>query len=220
MKGKRLTIAPGNKYGRLTIIKETDLKNKSRWFICKCECGTIKEFKLSQMMRTTNPSRSCGCYRKDICVQRNTKHNLSRTDIYHIWQAMIERCVKREDPRFKWYGGRGINVCQEWEINFLSFYNWAINSGYKKGLTIERIDNNGDYNPVNCKWATQTEQNRNKRSNHFITYNGEKLCLQDWANRIGICGSTLSKRLKKWGINRALTTPPSKIDQHGTKSIR
>ena len=216
----RITIKPGDKYGRLTLIKEVEKRNNTRWFLCKCDCGTIREFRLASMRRKYNPSTSCGCYKNEIFIARNISHNLSRSLIYNVWQAMIQRCCNANNKRFKDYGGRGISVCQEW-IAFPSFCKWAFEGGYKKGLTIDRINNDGNYELSNCKWSTDAEQSRNNRHTKLITFNGITLCKNDWASKIGINSMTLSKRLKRWPLEKALTEPPSAKNQHyAPRSIR
>ena len=110
---------------------------------------------------------------------------------------MKERCNNKNNKSYKNYGGRGIKVCKEWSENFMSFYNWSINNGYKEGLTIDRINNDGNYEPSNCRWITRKEQNRNYRKNHLLTYKGETLCLADIADKYGINRGTLLYRLKK-----------------------
>jgi hypothetical protein len=121
-------------------------------------------------------------------------HGLSNTDIYVIWCAMRRRCNSNHDKRYARYGARGIAVCAEWD-DFSSFYNWAMLHGYRKGLSIDRIDNDGNYNPKNCRWVTISEQNRNYSRNHKITFNGETLCLKDMAEKYGINRATVLYRI-------------------------
>jgi hypothetical protein len=216
---KRLEIKKGDRYGRLTIIKEVSKRNNTRWFLCACDCGTVKPFCLAAMRRKDNPSMSCGCYKDEIFITRNTSHRLSRSPIYNVWQAMIQRCTNPKNKSFNNYGARGITVCQDW-FSFSCFCKWAFNSGYKKNLTIDRINNDGNYEPLNCKWSTDAEQSRNNRKTIKITFNGVTLCLKDWADKIGICSTSLKKRLKKWPIEKALAEPPSEKNQYyGAKSI-
>lgn len=122
-------------------------------------------------------------------------HGGRGTPLYRVWCAMKERCSNPHNKSFKNYGGRGISVCDEWQ-DFAVFREWAACSGYRHGLTIDRIDGNGNYSPDNCRWATTAEQNRNYRRNHYITYRGERLCAKDWAERTGIKYATILYRLK------------------------
>lgn len=122
-------------------------------------------------------------------------HGGKRTRLYRVWMAMRERCNNPHNKSFKNYGGRGISVCREWD-DYGIFHSWAISSGYAPGLTIDRIDYNGDYSPANCRWVTTWEQNRNYSRNKFITFHGRTQCLSDWADELGIKRATLSFRLK------------------------
>jgi len=124
-------------------------------------------------------------------------HGCSKTKLYGVWCGMKERCNNPNNKRFDRYGGRGIKVCDDWN-DFSTFQLWSIQNGYRDGLTIDRINNDGMYSPDNCRFVTRAEQNRNYSRNHLITYNGETKCIADWANETGIKASTLSIRLKRW----------------------
>ena len=123
---------------------------------------------------------------------------------------MKKRCYNEPTDNYYLYGGRGIEICPEWKEDFQTFYDWAINNGYDETLTIDRIDSNDMYSPENCRWSDNTEQQRNKRNNRLITFNGETHCLAEWAEITGINRSTISDRIDKydWPIERALTEPP------------
>ena len=135
--------------------------------------------------------------------QRNKKgqftneHGMRRSKLYGVWCSMKERCNNPKVDGYKSYGAKGIKVCMEWEKSFKTFYEWALNAGYKEGLSIDRIDNNEGYTPANCRWVTHAEQNRNYSRNHLITYNGETKCLSDWADELGINRATVYMRLKR-----------------------
>jgi hypothetical protein len=136
----------------------------------------------------------------------STKHGQSRTRLYRVWWDMLRRCKDPKEAGYKNYGGRGITVCEEWH-EFKSFYEWANMNGYSPNLSIDRINNNGNYEPSNCKWSTRHEQCRNKRNNVLISFNGTTLCLRDWAIKIGISYTGLERRIKSWPVKRALTEP-------------
>lgn len=133
-------------------------------------------------------------------------HGLSRTRTYTTWIGMKSRCQKKNFKQYKDYGGRGISVSEKW----MKFENFLNDMGEQpKGMSLERIDNNKGYSSENCKWATEYEQKRNTRRNHWIEFRGEKKCLADWATEIGIKSNTLINRLYRghWPIEKALTTP-------------
>lgn len=138
-------------------------------------------------------------------------HGLCDTRIYRIWKNMKQRCYNPKNPRYNFYGKIGVKVCDEWKNNFISFYKWSIENGYQDNLTIDRIDVNGNYEPSNCRWITNKEQQFNKHVNHFITYNGETKTLTEWGMELGIDPNTLGTRLSRgWSIEKTLITPVKK----------
>lgn len=124
-------------------------------------------------------------------------HGHSKTKLYGVWCAMKRRCYYLKDKRYQHYGGRGIIVCEEWKQDYKKFESWAIANGYKPGLSIDRINNNGNYCPSNCRWTTTREQNRNYSKNRLLEFCGKLTCLQDIAHEIGIKPSTLRQRIKR-----------------------
>ena len=158
--------------------------------MCKCDCGNVVEVPAESLVN--GASKSCGCYNREII----TKHNKSMTNLYQVWQCMKDRCFNPNHVQYKDYGGRGITVCDEWSDPD-AFCEWALSNGYSKGLSIDRIDVNGNYEPSNCRWATQKEQCRNRRNNAVLEYNGEKHCLTEWAEIVGTKASTLATRRKR-----------------------
>lgn len=204
-KNKQLEL--GNIFGRLTVLSLHHIKkytnpsgiNKNiEYYLCKCECGGKIITSKDHLKRGS--TKSCGCLSKEV----HTKHNIRHTRIYGIWCHIKDRCLNKKYPSYNNYGGRGIKICDEWKESPVCFYNWAINNGYRNNLSIERIDNNGNYEPNNCRWATKQEQNKNQRRTRFITYKGKKQCLTDWANEFGINKQTLRYRLNRgWKIEKA-----------------
>lgn len=138
-----------------------------------------------------------------------TTHGKRHTRIYKTWTDMKSRCLNPNRPKYKRYGGRGITICEEWLNSFEAFYDWAMANGYREDLTIDRIDNDGNYEPSNCRWITLAEQAANKSTNHFITHEGMTFTIAEWARRINVRREVLKDRICRygWSPERALTTP-------------
>lgn len=209
-KGNKISISVGNVYNKLKIINLFKV-NYKLYATCECECGKIVD-KICVRSLLTGNTKSCGCYNKELTIQRNLKHgqktrNKKADRLYSIWADMRRRCsnVNRKDAQN--YALKNIKVCEEWN-NYELFMNWALQNGYNDELTLERIDNSKGYNPDNCKWIPKSEQSKNRTSNHYITYNGKTQTLTDWSKEIGIPRTTLDSRLKRhWSIEDALTKP-------------
>jgi hypothetical protein len=177
------------KIGKLTPIKICG-KNKynTNLWECKCECGNIVvklSTDLSRALKENN-NISCGCLR----------HGKRNHPLYPIWDSMKRRCENENNPEYKNYGGRGIDVCEEWKNDFMTFYNWAINSGYQKGLSIDRIENNKGYEPGNCRFVTMKIQQNNRRNNHRVIINNIEHTLAEWEEISGINQNVLWYRIK------------------------
>jgi hypothetical protein len=136
-----------------------------------------------------------------------TIHGMCNTRLYEIWNGMKQRCQNPNTISYKGYGGKGISVCEEWNNSFKAFYDWAISNGYRNDLTIDRIENDGNYEPANCRWATNKEQQNHTSYTRLHTYNGETLSIMQWAEKTGIHPNMLYKRLSRgWSIEKALKT--------------
>jgi len=175
----------GKKFNRLTVITRADNTSSGMTcWVCKCDCG--KQKIVAGKHLKSGKIKSCGCYNHDALIKRNTKHGLTNTRLFRIWGNMKDRCYNPNKSNYCYYGGRGIVICEEWLDNFENFYNWAMSNGYKSHLSIDRINSNGNYEPANCRWITQKEQNNNRRDNKIITFNGETHTISEWADKLKI----------------------------------
>lgn len=157
----RIELKPGQKFGRWTILDKSLFKNKKIFWKCRCECG-VQRFVQSYHLRT-GESRSCGCLSSDVSTQMWTKHGLSKQPgIYVAWRAMIQRCESPGKDKYKYYAGRGIKVCKRWRKSFEAFLEDMGNKP-SPDLSLDRINNDGDYEPGNCRWATRSQQIQNSR---------------------------------------------------------
>lgn len=201
----------GRFFGRLEVLSFHG-KNKQRasLWLCSCLCG--KTTVVRGALLTSGHTKSCGCLgreRRNSAAQKAlTKHGKSHTKIHNTWLGMINRCGDKKNSRWKDYGGRGIRVCIRWH----DFRHFLTDMGEPPTPKhqIDRIDNNGDYTPKNCRWATTKQQCRNTRVNHLITHNGKTQCLTEWAEETGIGLATIWARLKiyGWPVELALTKCP------------
>lgn len=171
----------GKRFGRWTVLGRS--KHNSRCWRCRCDCGTEKDVYQSALIY--GKSVSCGCYHHDMLSKRLETHGMSNSRIYNIYHNIKNRCGNPNNNRYKDYGGRGIKMCDEWSRSFEAFYDWAIKNGYRDDLSIDRIDNDGDYTPENCKWSTIEQQSNNKRRTVFFEFLGVKKSLKQWTDFMG-----------------------------------
>ncbi len=209
------TIDITNKrFGKLVAIERCkNISGKTAWK-CKCDCGNTTYVSTSNL--SCNRIRSCGCLKLEKLLERSTTHNQRHTILYSVWRGLRQRCNNPKHNSYHNYGGRGIKVCDEWDKSFQSFYDWAYANGYstenqkdeKLKLTLDRIDNNGNYEPSNCRWVDRKTQTRNMRTTKFITFNGERKSISEWCEIYGINKPSFIIRLKYgWSIEEALTKP-------------
>ena len=195
----------GQRFGRLTVISLAETQNTHARWECVCDCGTIKSID-SHLLRK-NITKSCGCLQKELAALRSFKHGdrkIQNTSTeYKSWQAMKDRCHNERSRHYKNYGGRGISVCEKWLNSYLNFLQDM--GRCPEGMSLDRIDNNGNYEPHNCRWATQKEQMNNTRRNYIIEYNGVSHTIAEWANIFHIPDGRFRKRIKAgWTIEEAM----------------
>lgn len=194
----------GERYGRLTVVQYL---GSSKWE-CICDCGVVKPVARSNL--TGGQIMSCGCLFVDTLNARNTTHGRSKTATYKSWSQAKSRCNLKSSPDYEYYGGRGVTMCDRWINDFAAFIS---DMGEKPpGTSLDRIDNNGNYEPGNCRWATKREQANNRRTTEHITAFGETKPFSQWLldTRCVVAYSTLSQRIRQygWEPEEALTTPP------------
>lgn len=200
----------GQRFGRLVAIEPIG-RDKQGYVIwrCKCDCGNEKNVSTKCLGRGT---ASCGCLARELSTERLTKHGKRYTRLYGVYDGMIDRCNKPNAHEYENYGGRGIKVCDEW-MDFDNFYKWAMENGYDESAkhgkcTLDRIDVNGNYEPSNCRFVSMKTQQRNRRNNVLITYNGETHCMSEWAEIAGLKYVTFCHRIKAgWSMEDAMNKP-------------
>ena len=191
-RGHGLIDITGQKFGRLTAIKYVDYTNNngSRWLF-KCDCG--KEIVTTSSSVRRGRTKSCGCYNQELRKNR-IKHGMFNTKMYCAWVHMRQRCNNPKCKSYQDYGGRGITVCEEWNT-FINFYDWAMANGYEESLTLDRIDNDENYEPDNCRWVSMSVQENNKRNNHFVEYRGQRMTISQCARAANVSRNALNYRL-------------------------
>lgn len=203
----------GKKYNKLLILKICG-KNKFGHALCEClcDCGNKTIAEASSVL--SGNTKSCGCLKIYNIKNRNRTHGMSNTRLYRVWKGMRNRCYNKNSNSYVRYGGRGITVCDEWRNDFVNFYNWAIENGYDESadrgeFTIDRINNNGDYCPENCRLGNYFIQANNKRSNRLITYNNECKNVKEWSKYFGFDYKYFHQKLKEndWSVEKVLGLP-------------
>lgn len=220
----------GKRFGRLTVLckaprRPEEKSPRVRWE-CLCDCGNRTIVRSDHLRRGI--TKSCGCLQPEVASAYmkihcpKPRYGESRDRIHNIWYLMNYRCNTEKCEAYKHYGGRGIKVCEEWangDEGYFKFKEWALNNGYADDLTIDRINNNGDYEPSNCRWVNETVQANNKRGTKFVEYNGSQYTIGDLSMMSGIQYKTLWGRLDSgWDVERAISQPvresPFRKQQH------
>ena len=196
MGGRKPYELVGQRYGRLTVIEQAGKKNGFTNWLCECDCGNMIVVQGTRLVH--GQTKSCGCLSRDIVVARNKSmaSGLFRDErIYRIYWGIVTRCYNTKDVSYKRYGARGIKMCDEWKNSFYAFQEWALSNGYQCDLSIDRIDNDGDYAPNNCRWADAKTQANNRSSTKRITIDGVTHSVSEWAAISGIDRNTIYRRL-------------------------
>ena len=193
----------GERFGRLLVIQRNGYnKHHQLYWLCECDCGTTKN--VLGMCLSRGETQSCGCLHKEVTAKINLRHGMTRTPIYKIWHSMMQRCYDKNSHSYHRYGGRGINVCEKWHT-FEGFYQDM--SDKPNGMSMERLDNNGDYCPENVVWADYKTQANNRRSNVLLEHKGKKQTMQQWCDELGLKIGTVWARINNYGysVEKALT---------------
>lgn len=165
---------------------------KGAMWLCQCECGNILKVRAPDLKN--GHTKSCGCLHKES--KPNLTHGLGHTRLNNIWCNMKQRCFNPSNPGYHRYGGRGITMCDAWKNDFMEFYSWAMSNGYNDDLSIDRIDVDGNYEPSNCRWATQQEQSNNTRINRFVLYEDKEYTMSELARHLNVDYSAIKKMIK------------------------
>jgi hypothetical protein len=217
--GTKIQDRTGEVFNSWTVLQYGHKRGKSHLWLCRCVCGR----EILVMMDSLRSGKSTQCA---DCAYQSRSHRPHTRSFYtlphqprrprrisghltedHCYYAMFERCYNPNAAKYGRYGGRGITICQRWRESFQAFLD-DMGPRPSNDHSIDRIDNNGNYEPANCRWATRTEQQRNKSNNHLISFDGQTMCIADWANEVGLSWHVLTMRLRLgWTVERALTEP-------------
>lgn len=199
-------IQAGARFGRWVVLSPPKYQGASLAHDCRCDCGTTKTVRADRLRN--GASKSCGCAARESLITHGftCKETRRESREYWIWNTMVRRCTNPKVKNWADYGGRGITVCERW----MKFENFYADMGRRPSSkhSIERINNDGPYDPGNCTWALRSDQAKNKRNNRLIEANGERLHLAEWARRLGADHSTIIGRIARgWPESKAVTTP-------------
>lgn len=202
----------GRRFNRLTVIGFVPTPNPHSYWRCKCDCG--KEVTVLGFCLTNGGTKSCGCFNSDIHSEMFKKmlykHGQAYTRLYNVWKGMISRCYNPKTRFYHSYGGRGITVCDEWKNDVIAFRDWALENGYTEEKTIDRINNDGDYEPNNCRWVDNKTQARNTSKNVYIKHEGKRICLSELAEIYGLKADVVIARYHRGDRGERLVRPIKK----------
>lgn len=195
-----------------TTISQSKERKRLYWRV-KCICGNELNARLERVVGKGRKIKSCGCKHS---YGNHITHNLSKTRLYTIFRSMVERCENANSSAWEYYGSRGITICDEWRNDFKNFYDWSQKNGYNENLTIDRINNDGNYEPSNCRWVDYKTQARNTRSNRYIEIDGEVRCLSEWCEVLDVNIHTVKWRIAQGMDHKIALTKP--IDERFRKN--
>jgi len=200
----------GRRFGRYVVVAESEQRTKSGTikYVCKCDCGNTRT--ISGSLLRNGESKSCGCYNRDLIKKDNPKY---KRKLYFVYRSMLDRCNNPNCKSYNNYGGRGISVSQKWDT-YEKFEEWCLNNGYEQGLWLDRIDNNGNYSPDNCRFITPKEQQNNKRTNVNVTIGGITMTIKQWSEKSGIGFATIERRIECGWKEDDLLKPVNKKYSH------
>lgn len=210
MRGKK-RIEIGSRFGRLVVVSLARVHQRTSGvrvnvWRCACDCGETTDVFCGNL--TNKVTQSCGCLQRELASERLSTHGLTRSDEWNAWDSMIARCYRKTHRYYGHYGGRGITVCDEWKSDFLSFLR-DMGARPSSKHSIDRIDNNGNYEPGNCRWATSRQQGNNKRTCVYLTIGGKTRTIAEWSRVSGVKSSTISHRVRiGWSTERSVFQQP------------
>lgn len=204
----------GQRFGMLTVLERCGTsKDGQKVYLCRCDCGNLKEIRSGNLRG--GHTNSCGCLASKATARRNREsavHGGCGTRLYGIWIDMRQRCSYEKSINWHLYGGRGISVCDEWNESFEPFRDWALSNGYADGLQLDRIDNDGNYEPDNCRWSTRAEQGNNRRTCVYVTIDGVTKSVTEWCSETGVNRMVAYARIRRgWVPAEAVTTVDSAV---------
>lgn len=222
--GRPIIDLTGQKIGMLTVLGiDNSIPRTGQdpvWWLCRCECGNVRSFRggdIKQRLKDGFKNISCGCYIR----KRFLTHGKTGTRLYNVWNEIKQRCFNPSCREYRFYGARGITMCDEWREDFVSFERWCLDAGYDETaprgqFTIDRIDTNGNYEPSNCRLADMRVQANNRRKNRLLTLYGQTKTMSEWSRVTGFSARLIHDRLSAgWNVEKTLTTP-KRISKGGT----
>lgn len=210
----------GQKFKNFTVLELSEEKSErgTRKWRCQCICGNIRYILASELKREKG-QKSCGCIAIKNIRKARTTHGMSNTRLYSVWEGMKRRCMNSNSTNYKYYGGRGIKICEEW-LKFEGFMEWSLANGYDDKLSIDRIDGNRNYEPSNCRWTTKGVQANNRSNSIKLCHEGEYVPISFLADKYEIPNGTLRARVNAgWSVEKSINTPLRKKNQVNEKDF-